>query len=145
MTTVFDVAKYILDKCGPMSAMKLQKLAYYSQAWALVWDDEPLFVNRIEAWANGPVVRDLYEAHRGRFTVTSDEIAGYTTGILTQTQTETIDEVIRAYDKRSAQWLSNQTHSESPWQNARQGLAESERGDVEITHEAMAEYYGSLE
>ena len=24
-----------------MSAMKLQKLLYYSQAWSLVWDDAP--------------------------------------------------------------------------------------------------------
>ena len=38
--TVFDVANYILNKQGSMSAMKLQKLVYYSQAWSLVWDDE---------------------------------------------------------------------------------------------------------
>jgi uncharacterized phage-associated protein len=43
--------------------MKLQKLVYYAQAWALVWDDEPIFDEEIEAWANGPVVRGLYEAH----------------------------------------------------------------------------------
>ncbi len=29
MATVFDVAKYILDKYGAMSAMKLQKLIFY--------------------------------------------------------------------------------------------------------------------
>ena len=38
-----DVAAYILRKQGAMPAMKLQKLAYYSQAWSLVWDDESLF------------------------------------------------------------------------------------------------------
>ena len=43
MATVFDVAKYILDKHGAMSAMKLQKLVFYSQAMSLVWDDLPLF------------------------------------------------------------------------------------------------------
>lgn len=36
MASVFDVAAYVLEKMGPMSAMKLQKLVYYSQAWALV-------------------------------------------------------------------------------------------------------------
>lgn len=30
--TVFDVAKYILEKKGEMTAMKLQKLIYYSKA-----------------------------------------------------------------------------------------------------------------
>lgn len=43
MGSVFDTAKYILEKCGTMSTMKLQKLCYYSQAWSLVWDDAPLF------------------------------------------------------------------------------------------------------
>jgi len=51
MATAHDVAAYILDKCGSMSAMKLQKLVYYSQAWHLVWDDAPLFEERVEAWA----------------------------------------------------------------------------------------------
>ena len=47
--------------------MKLQKLVYYCQAWSLVWDDMPLFESRIEAWANGPVVLDLYYRHRGQY------------------------------------------------------------------------------
>ena len=57
--SVFDVAAYILDKLGPISTIKLQKLVYYCQAWSLVWDEEPLFSERIEAWVNGPVVREL--------------------------------------------------------------------------------------
>ncbi len=43
MATVFDVAKYILEKNSEMSTMKLQKLCYYAQAWSLVWDDSPIF------------------------------------------------------------------------------------------------------
>ncbi len=50
MATCFDVAKYILTKMGKLSTVKLQKLVYYAQAWSLVWDDEPLFNERIEAW-----------------------------------------------------------------------------------------------
>jgi uncharacterized phage-associated protein len=70
MATVFDVAACILTKRGGMTAWKLQKLIYYSQAWSLVWDERPLFNERIEAWANGPVCPDLYAAHRGAFMVT---------------------------------------------------------------------------
>ena len=69
MNTVFDVAVYILRKTGPISAMKLQKLVYYSQAWSLAWDESPLFINKIQAWTSGPVVRELYDVHRGMFTV----------------------------------------------------------------------------
>jgi len=57
-----DVAAYILKNGGRMSVMKLQKLVYYSQAWHLVWEDKRLFSDRIEAWANGPVVPNLYPA-----------------------------------------------------------------------------------
>lgn len=53
MATVLDVASYILEKQGGTTAMKLQKLCYYSKAWHLVWEERPLFTNRIEAWVNG--------------------------------------------------------------------------------------------
>ena len=143
MATVFDVAAYILKRCGSMSAMKLQKLVYYSQAWSLVWDDEPLFQERIEAWVNGPVIPDLYERHRGEFKVTPEMVNG-DTAVLTETQKETVNAVCDACCELSAQQLSDMTHSEAPWQDARKGLRDGERGHNEITHEAMSEYYSSL-
>ena len=39
MASVFDVAKYILEKQHPMTTMKLEKLVYYSQTWSVVWDE----------------------------------------------------------------------------------------------------------
>lgn len=142
--TVFDVAKYITDQCGAMSAMKLQKLVYYSQAWALVWDDVPLFREEIEAWSNGPVVRELYNAHRGKFQVDSSLLSEYAQGELSENQKDTIDTVLASYADKSAQWLSNQTHIESPWMTARAGLPDNVRGNELITLASMAEYYGSL-
>ena len=71
MASVHDLAAYILKKQGPMTAMKLQKLVYYCQAWSLVWDDRPMFTARIEAWASGPVVRDLYKEHAGKYNLKS--------------------------------------------------------------------------
>jgi uncharacterized phage-associated protein len=142
MATVLDVAAYILEKAGPMPAMKLQKLVYYSQAWSLVWDDKPLFPNRIEAWANGPVVRDLYEAHRGQFQVT--RLACGNPAALSLSECETIDGVLRFYGDKPGQWLSDLTHREEPWRESRNGLAPGEYSDREITHAQLAEYYGSL-
>ena len=90
--TVFDVAAYILNKLGSISAMKLQKLVYYCQAWSLVWDERPLFSERIEAWTNGPVVPELFAFHRGQFIV--DEIPIGNVDNLNSTQKETIDAVL---------------------------------------------------
>lgn len=142
MANVFDVAAYILQQRGEMTAWKLQKLVYYSQAWSLVWDEVPLFEERIEAWANGPVCPELYQVHRGHFTVTRIE-RGDPDG-LTADQRETVEAVLRHYGDRTSQWLSDLTHREDPWRNARRGLADGERGNVEITHGAMADYYGCL-
>lgn len=143
MTSVLDVATYILDRKGPVTAMKLQKLCYYSQAWSLVWDDEALFRERVEAWANGPVVPALYEQHRGEFEIEPGTIGG-NPDALTESERETIDAVLGHYGDKSSQWLSELTHEEEPWENARKGLAPGERGCKPISRAAMAEYYGSL-
>jgi uncharacterized phage-associated protein len=146
MATVFDVAAYILQKCGPLTAMKLQKLCYYSQAWHLVWDEQPLFQEDIEAWANGPVVPELYRVHRGQFRVGDPTEVGGDATALTAEEVATIDSVLGFYGDKSAHWLSELTHREAPWRDARAaaGLADQERGRVVIEHSAMFEYYDSL-
>ncbi|GAL82211.1 prophage ps3 protein 01 [Algibacter lectus] len=143
-TTVFDIVKYILSQTGGyISAVKLQKLVYYSQAWSLVWDDKPLFDSKIEAWVDGPVVPDLYQEHKGKFTVSIDDFNGDVSN-LSSDNISTIDEVLKAYSDKNAQWLSDLTHMEDPWLNARKGLLGSQRGNNEITLDSMGEYYSSL-
>lgn len=61
MANVFDVAGYIMEKTGIKSIMKLQRLCYYAQAWALVWDDAPLFKEDFQAWATGPVCPEIID------------------------------------------------------------------------------------
>src|SRR4051794_10817760 len=126
MVSVHDVAAYILRQRGEMPTMKLQKLAYYAQAWSLVWDDEPLYPEEIQAWANGPVIPALYERHRGKFRV--KEWKGNPEA-LTSIQKETIDKVLEFYGDRSSQWLTDLTHNERPWVEARRGLPPGERGN----------------
>ena len=145
VANVKDVAAYILTKRGSMSAMKLEKLVYYSQAWHLVWEDKPLFDSRIEAWANGPVVPDLYKLHRGQFTVAASNIDGDRASLAPE-EVSSIDAVLDFYGDMSAHELSNLTHQEDPWVCARQsaGLAPMQRGQVEIPLGVMQEYYLSL-
>lgn len=143
MISAHDIAAYILSRRGEMTAMKLQKLVYYAQAWSLVWDEEPLFEERIEAWANGPVVRELYNAHRGKFKV-NDWPQGDPSR-LSQVQRESVDAVLTYYGDKTSQWLSDLTHMEDPWRDARRGLPPGERGNEEISHAAMMEYYSGLE
>jgi uncharacterized phage-associated protein len=142
MVSAHDVAAYILDRQGPLSAMKLQKLVYYAQAWSTVWDDRPLFPERVEAWANGPVVRELYDLHRGQFQVQAWPKGD--PGTLEEEQRSTVDAVLKFYGPLNAQVLSDMTHREEPWRQAREGLPDGERGNREITLASMSEYYSSL-
>ena len=57
MAGIHDVATLILQRFGPISAMKLQKLCYDVQAWSTVDRANPLFPECFEAWAYGPVSR----------------------------------------------------------------------------------------
>lgn len=142
MESVHDVAAYILARQGSMAPTKFQKLVYYCQAWHLVWRGEPLFESRIEAWVNGPVVRELYRHHR-----LEPGVSTWRQGDpdrLSDQARKDIDAVLGYYGTKSAFWLSELTHREDPWRQARAGLPSNLRSDQEITVESMREYYGDL-
>lgn len=138
--SVHDLAAYILREQGEMSPWTLQKLVYYAQAWALVWDDEPLFRARIEAWAAGPVVPALYKRHRRKFSI--DKWSGEPSRLAPRQ--ETIDAVITPYGKLTGWLLEQIVKTERPWLEARTGLRTSERGHREITLESIKTYYESV-
>lgn len=143
MANVFDVAKYILEQRGTMSTMKLQKLCYYCQAWSLVWDDVPLFNEEFHAWANGPVCKELFFKTQGQFSVSPKDEPGNSEN-LDANQKDTINTVLNHYAVHDAQWLSQLTHMEAPWNKARVGIPAGAGSDNIITKESMAEYYGGL-
>lgn len=142
MAKVHDVAAYIIAKLRSVDAMKLQKLLYYSQAWSLVWDERPLFSSKIEAWANGPVVREVFKVYQGQYKITRAKIGDKAR--LKSVEKETVDAVLKYYGDKSGFFLSELTHRERPWMDARKGIAPGEMSDQEITKAAMSEYYGSL-
>ena len=142
MVSAFDVAAYILEDEGEMTTLKLQKLVYYAQAWSLVWDEKPLIDEKIEAWSNGPVVRDLFEYHCGKYYISG--IADGDSGKLDDEQKATVDMVLKHYGDKPAYWLVRHSHSEPPWIEARGELSPTEMGDSEITLDSMAHYYSSL-
>ena len=63
---------------------------------------------------------------------------------LDQDAIDTIDAVIKFYGSKSSTYLSSLTHREAPWKDARGDLLPGQIGCEEITHAAMAEYYGGL-
>ena len=142
MANVLDAAAYILDRQGSMTTWKLQKLVYYSQAWSLVWDDDVLFPEGSRRRRTGRWCA-LYNTHRGKYRV-SCLAGGGDVDALTDEQRETVDAVLAFYGDKSPQWLSDLTHMETPWQTARRGVPDGERGNAVIAKKNLSEYYGSL-
>lgn len=141
--TALDVAQAVLERTGPLDTFKLQKLVYYCQAWHLAWFGTPLFPNRIEAWANGPVIPDLYYQHRGNFSIS--QVKGGDPKTLTQAHLRTVEAVVAAYNHLSGRQLAHLTHEELPWRMARQGLEPGVRGSRQIPQEIMAEFYAAID
>ena len=104
----------------------------------------PLFEEDFEAWANGPVCQVLYEYSKGKFSVDASEMKGDSNG-LTDTQKATVNEILEHYGDKDAQWLSQLTHLEDPWKEARVGIPNGVSCDNIITKESMAIFYGGLD
>ena len=145
MATVFDVDKYVLKQLGSITTMKLQKLVYYCQAWSLGWDGKPLFGENFEAWANGPVCPELFHKHQGMFVVDEKLFAELPDCKFSKDELETLKAVLDYYGDKDSQWLSELTHKEAPWKEARVGVPVGASCSNIISKESMQQYYGGLQ
>ena len=136
----YDVAQYFLaqmdeDAGDLISNLKLQKLVYYAQGFALALYGRPLFPERIEAWTHGPVVPELYREYKP---YGSDAIPcpGEADFSIYDAQTrDLLDEVYAVYGQFSAWKLRDMTHSEPPWRDTVPGQ--------EIRHDDLRGYFAT--
>ena len=110
--SIVDVATYILERTGTVTTMKLQKLAFYSQA-----------------------------QHLAQYLIRPGELSSGDSSALTGAERDLIDGVCSALGGMTGAELSERTHLEDPWLHAREGLAPSAPSDAVITLEAMRRYY----
>lgn len=129
------------DEAEFLTHMRLQKLLYYVQGWSLGLRGAPFFHGRIEAWAHGPVVRDVYPAFADydNWPIPAGEVPA--PGGIEGDDLEFIRDVWDAYKPYSASALRQMTHEEAPWIDARGGCGPADRCTNEITHEAMRRYF----
>lgn len=141
MTTIQAVAKAFL-KFESMSPKKLQKLCYYAYGWYLVLYDKPLFLNAFEAWVHGPVDPSLHQEYRDygwaeiplnqEDPPVSSEVFAF------------VEEVYASYGEMTADQLEALTHSEPPWQQARNGLPVFATCTRRISDTVIADFHRSL-
>lgn len=142
--SVLDVAAAFLRRLGPMDTYKLQKLCYYAQAQHVAMYDTRLFKEPIEAWANGPVIPKLWSQHAGKRTV--EAVKG---GVADAVEDEpasadTLTLVADVYGSFTGAQLSEMTHRERPWTDAREGLRPKAHSSAEISVVKLRDYYRSF-
>jgi uncharacterized phage-associated protein len=134
-----DVARSLVGMTSNgMEQLRLQKLLYYCQAGSLAWTLRPMFLDRIEAWANGPVIVPIWNAHRYESWI-SEVPEGKP---LVDPNAEMIaTQIYKAFDVYTAQQLSDMTHAEEPWLQARRNLPKGASGSSPISIDSMRRYY----
>ncbi len=143
-----QIAEYFLWKAqGEKKAVtnkKLQKLLYYAQAWSLVLRDKKLFSNKIEAWVHGPAIREVYfEYKKFGFGPITENINDGLIAKMPVDIKKFLDQVWSVYGKRDAAYLEYLSHSETPWQKAREGLEPHIGSENEISLQEMKKFYSS--
>lgn len=146
--TIFDVANYFLsrvelDAGSVMTHLKLQKICYYVQAWHLVFDDDPMFNQRFQAWAHGPACPDLWDKYKEYrwHPIPPPEDNEFDSSAFSQPEIETMEAVWDAYGHYDGKYLEDLTHQEDPWLIARGNCPPGEYCDNIITLESMKEFY----
>ena len=110
----------------------------------MAWTGNELFPEDFEAWANGPVCPELFQAHKGKFVIGEDGLRRGNATALNEDERESVDVVLKGYGDREPYDLREQSHSEPPWKDARYGLPEGAWSNELITKASMGDYYGSL-
>lgn len=126
----------------PMTHLKIQKLLYYANGLNLVYRNQPLFDDPIEAWKHGPVVREIYNdlSQYGKQDLMQISNLQYTEDILNDDDKDIIRMAFREYGRYTALELRNMTHNESTWIEAYQ-----KGQNTPIDNKAMRTYFAKIQ
>ena len=148
MPTVFDVANYFLARNDPsegdrITPLKLQKLVYYAQGYALALLGRPLFEESISAWRLGPVCSELYRHFKSFGNQPIDKVFGAAEEAhealreaqkpFAREEVNFLNDIFACYGGYTAITLSHKAHETPPWKEAPHNSV--------ISHEAMKRYF----
>ncbi len=154
MASIKNVSDFIIQTLNSdgnesdLSALKLQKLLYYTQAWHLAFYDKPLFEGKFEAWIHGPVNREIYDLYKGtKYAYStiglSDVFDQESVNKLSKEEILHIQSVLDSYAKFTPSQLEYMSHSEAPWIEARGGISSFKRCENVINEDLMRDFYKS--
>ena len=140
-----SAVKYLLMQTSEITPLALQKLLYFAQGFKKAFADTFMFEEDCEAWAHGPVYRDVYHKYREYgYNPIEEGHLSYENINLTDDEKELLDHIILYFGCYSGKILENMTHSEEPWRIARRGLVEGERSERVIEKQDIDAYFKNV-
>ena len=138
------VTRYLLCKAGDVTPLALQKLLYFAQAFYNAIFGNELFLDDCQAWAYGPVYPEVYYKYQpygyDPITKPTDAFCNDFSS-LTAREIDFLDAIIDSFGDCSGTVLSNITHHELPWLEARGALLPKERSDTIIKRDTINKYF----
>lgn len=136
---------YIFKTAEEVTPLALQKMLYYIQGIYMALFGVELFREDCEAWAHGPVYKDVYEVFKNfKFNPIDDtRFAMFQNRFheLSDKEKRVIDLVVESFGMYSGKTLEKITHGEAPWLEARVNCLPDERSNEVIPKEVIKKYF----
>ncbi len=128
MARAIDVAQCIFTEYKLISGkvideVKLHKLLYLSQRESLAITNEPMFPENFEGWKYGPVCREVRNCY------TEDGIFADDIQDISIKERYIVKNIILQYGAYESWKLSELSHKEISWKNARRGIPKGCNGN----------------
>ena len=135
------VIRYLLNQCEDVTPLALQKALYYIQGFYYAFFNTFVFSEDCQAWAHGPVYRDIYFRYRNYRFDPIDAPETFDASIFTDNEKELYDSIIKNVCCYSGKTLERFTHNEKPWLITRGSLLPEYASTKVIPKEIIGEYF----
>ncbi|MFR3484718.1 MAG: Panacea domain-containing protein [Clostridia bacterium] len=141
-----DVANFFIDLAiniddDSVTNLKIQKLLYFSQGYALAKLGKPLFSDNIEAWEMGPVVPAVYSAlkQNGRNPI-PHTVGEFSEEVFSNDELDLLLGINEKYGQYTASKLVDMSHDTDPWKDNYC----PENRHANISNESIKDYFSRL-
>src|ERR1700730_9316969 len=121
-----------------LSVLTLQRLLYFAQGWHLAFYGGPFFEGRVQAWAQGPIDRQIYDRFAsqplGSQVSAADLSKGFDVNSRSQEKSDHIRSVLeadaRCEDSSLNEIINKIINEDAPWLEARAGCLEHAQREI---------------
>lgn len=136
--------KFFLNRCEDITLLALQKALYYTQGFNYAFNNNFMFKEDCQAWAHGPVYRDIYLKYKDYRFEPIDKVDTFDDSVFSPTELAVLESVAKNICCYSGKVLEMFTHNERPWLELRVDIPDDAKMNMIISKEAIADYFVSV-